>query len=116
MTAANRGNPEDDTHYPSSATFEEVQCYGHDHKHDEGIPGEAESHCGGGCCGDDEHSDCESNADPCEESCCGHREDHSVHEESTHKKDQRGTERIGSYTRRRLTWFAPHQMSVAQLT
>ena len=99
MTTANGGNSEDDTHYPSSATFEEVQCCGHDHKHDEGVPGEAEFHCGGGCCGDNERSDCESNVDPCEDSCCGRHEYHSVHEESTHKKDQQGMERIGSYTR-----------------
>ena len=114
MTAANRGNFDDDTHRPSSATHEEVQCCAHDHQHDEGVPDEAESHCGGGCCGDDEGSDCESNADPCEDSCCGHHEDHSVHRESAHEKGQRGTGHIGSCAGRRLTRFTPHQMSVAQ--
>jgi hypothetical protein len=112
MTAANRDNPEDDTHCPSSATREEAQCCGNDHQHEEGVPGEAESHCGGGCCGDDEDSDCESNVDPCEDSCCGHHEDHSVHDESAHEKDQRGTEH-GSRTRR-LVPLTPYQISVAR--
>lgn len=108
----NRGHPADDAHHPSSATCEgEVQCCGHDHQEDEDVPGEGESHCGGGCCADDEGSDCESSVDPCEDSCCGHHEDHSVHGEIAHEKVPRGTEPIGSRVRRRdlqLILFTPH--------
>jgi len=111
MTVASRDDPEDATHCPSTA---KAQCCAHDHPHDESVPGEAESQCGGGCCGDDEDSDCESNADPCEDSCCGHHEDHSVHEQPAHEEDQQGAEHIGSCIRRWLTRLTPHQISVAQ--
>lgn len=80
---------EDRTHFPVPATCEEVQCCSNDPLEDE-ISGEAESHCGGGCCADDKDSDCESNVDPCEDSCCGHNEDNEIHEEPVHKTEPRG--------------------------
>lgn len=66
-----------------------------DRRGEEGVPGKAESHCGGpGCCADDE-GDCGSNLDNCKDSCCGHGEDHSAVEEFV-CKDPRGTNRPSS--------------------
>jgi len=54
----------------------------------------AESHCGDGCCGDDEGV-CESVVDHCEDSCCGHEEDHVVDEYAC-KDDPQGTYHVDS--------------------
>jgi hypothetical protein len=51
------------------------------------MSGEAESHCDGGCCADDE-KDCESSVYSCENSCCGHDDD----DHCVDKEDRRGTD------------------------
>lgn len=89
MTVTDENHPEDDTDRPCK------RC-GHNRREDEDVPVETLSHCDGGCRVDDEGSGCEPGVCPCEESCCGHREDHSVHEEFVHEKDLQGTEPIGS--------------------
>jgi len=92
MTEANRGRPGDDTNCSASCEGE-TQCCGQDH-HESDVSVEVESHCGDGCCADDEE-DCQSTVDDCEGSCCGHDEDHSIVEESACEKDiPQGTDRI----------------------
>lgn len=63
--------------------------------HQDGISSVAESHCGDGCCEDDE-GECESVVDNCDDSCCGHEEEHGVAEEFTCKDDPQGTSRVDS--------------------
>ena len=94
MTVANRGDPEDDTPCPVSAIYEGgVQCCSKDHQQEDHISDEVESHCGGGCCADDEE-DCESGVDNCKDSCCGHGEDRGAAEEPAHKKDRQGEDGV----------------------
>lgn len=82
MTVTEGDHREDDVHHPASIACEEVGCCGDDHSEDH-VADEVESHCGGGCCGDDEDSDCDSDVDHCDDSCCGPCEDQDVHEEPT---------------------------------
>ena len=58
-----------------------------------GVFGEAESHCGGGYCADDDE-DRESNVGNGKDPCCGHRGERGVVEEVC--GDPRGMDRIGS--------------------
>jgi hypothetical protein len=98
MTAADGDNNENGTNLPMSATCEGDQCCGRDHP-EEDVSGEVESNevesnCGGGCCADDDGSDCGSNADHCEDSCCGPRDNDSVQEGPSHTAEQPGTDSI----------------------
>ena len=97
MTATNRDHQGDDAHFDAPATCEEVQCCGHDHPETD-VSGEAESHCGEGCCAHDEDLDCESNVDQCEDACCGDHEGHSIQEEPAEGTEPRGVRHIPSRT------------------
>lgn len=67
-----------------------------DDSREDGVLGEGESRCVGGCCVDDKGR--ESNAGNCEDSCSGHGEDH-VTEVPTNKEDPPGTGYISSHSR-----------------
>lgn len=87
MSVPSKGNPEDDTHHPVSSIHDgdDHRCGG-DHHHEKHVSCEAKSHCGKGCCADDE-KDSESSVYPYEDPCCGHDDDdHCVDNE-----DRRGT-------------------------
>ena len=76
----NRGVVEEPAH--------KKDCQGED-----GVFGEAESHCGGGYCADD-NEDRESNVGNGKDPCCGHRGERGVVEEVC--GDPQGMDRIGS--------------------
>lgn len=84
----------EDNHLRVPATREVGSQYcDHDHQGDE-APDEVETHCCGGHCADDDGSDYESSGDDCEDPCCGHDEDNSIHKNSVEKTEPEGMPRV----------------------
>jgi hypothetical protein len=98
MTAANGDNNENGTNLPMPATCEGDQCCDRG-RPEEDVPCEVESHCGEGCCEDDEGSVCGSNADHCEDSCCGPHDNDSVQEGPSHTPERPGIDTVLSCIR-----------------
>lgn len=86
MNAADGDHHEGNTCFPVPTICKDG-CCGDDYTVDD-AECEAGSHCGGGCCADDEGSNCESEVGRCKDGCCD--EDNDIQEEPVNATEQEG--------------------------